>query len=310
MNTEYVHEFVVLAETKNYWEASERLFMNQSTLSKHIKSLENDLGVQLFNRTTRKVELTNYGKTFLPFAQSIARAEFDGTTAIRHLLNIENGLLTIGTLPSMPQYKVTQLLAQFQVAYPEVSVRLTEDDPVNLMKYLENENCEIIFSREDKQTFERNILQDDHIHRIPYMTDSLVALVPKNHSLAKLDSISLPQLKDEQFCLIKEGSLMYQIAMDACQQAGFIPNIIFTSHRVDSILDMVTNQNCVALLMNQHLAIPDNGPKPIKTPWVTIPISPTISSQISICYRTDKPLSKTAQLFVDFCTSRLFNEKQ
>ena len=48
MNTENLKEFIVLAETKNFWEASERLYMNQSTLSKHIKSLENDLGVALF----------------------------------------------------------------------------------------------------------------------------------------------------------------------------------------------------------------------------------------------------------------------
>ena len=48
MNTEYLKEFVVLAETKNFWEASDRLYMNQSTLSKHIKSLENELCVDLF----------------------------------------------------------------------------------------------------------------------------------------------------------------------------------------------------------------------------------------------------------------------
>ena len=71
MNTEFLKEFVVLAETKNFWEASERLYMNQSTLSKHIKSLENELGVELFTRTTRRVELTSYGQTFLPYARTI-----------------------------------------------------------------------------------------------------------------------------------------------------------------------------------------------------------------------------------------------
>ena len=66
MNTDNLKEFMVLAETKNFWEASDRLYMNQSTLSKHIKSLENELGVPLFTRTTRRVELTSYGQTFLP----------------------------------------------------------------------------------------------------------------------------------------------------------------------------------------------------------------------------------------------------
>lgn len=70
MNTEYLKEFVVLAETKNLGEASDHLYMNQSTLSKHIKSLENELGINLFLRTTRRVELTNYGQTFLPYFAS------------------------------------------------------------------------------------------------------------------------------------------------------------------------------------------------------------------------------------------------
>lgn len=178
MNTEFLKEFVVLAETKNFWEASERLYMNQSTLSKHIKSLENELGVELFTRTTRRVELTSYGQTFLPYARTIARTEFEGTSAVKRLQNIEN--------------------------------------------------------------------------------------------------------------------------------AGFIPDIIFTSHRIDSILDMVTNQDCVALLMDKHMELPDNGPTQINVPWKTIPVSPEINSQISLCYRTDKPLSNPAQNFVDFCTSRLF----
>ena len=122
MNTEFLKEFVVLAETKNFWEASERLYMNQSTLSKHIKSLENELGVDLFTRTTRRVELTSYGHTFLPYARTIVRTEFEGTSAIKRLQNVENGLLTIASIPSMPQYQITMFLAQFQQFHPETTV--------------------------------------------------------------------------------------------------------------------------------------------------------------------------------------------
>ena len=99
---------------------------------------------------------------------------------------------------------------------------------------------------------------------------------------------------------------MYQIAMDACQNANFVPDIIFTSHRIDSILDMVTNQNCVSLLMDVHLQLPENGPKQTFAPWCFVPVTPEISSQISLCYRSDKSLSKTAQLFVDLCNEKLF----
>ena len=308
MNTEYLHEFVILAETKNFWEASERLFMNQSTLSKHIKSLESELGVELFTRTTRRVDLTTYGSIFLPYAKSISDSEYEGITAIKRLQNIENGLLTIGTIPSMPQYNITLLLAEFQKKYSDTTVRITEDDPINLQKYLDNKSCELIFTRETKADFENNFLNNGQYVRIPYTKDRLVVLMPKDHPLSNEETVTLQQFKEDNFCLIKEGSLMYEIAIEACRRAGFIPNIIFTSHRIDSILDMVSNQDCVALLMDQHIEMPQAGSKsvPADAPWTYIPVVPEVNSQISICYDKTQGLSKTAQLFVDFCTANIF----
>jgi len=310
MNTDYLKEFIALAETKNFWEAAERLFMNQSTLSKHIKALENDLGVELFRRTTRRVELTNYGYTFLPHANAIVKSELDGITAIQRLKHIENGLLTIGSIPSMPQYNITMSLAKFQHKYPQCTVRITEDDPINLIHYLENESCEVIITREDKATFENNFLRNPAIKVIPYMKDNLVAVMPKTHPLAGSSAITLQQLKDELFCFIKEGTLMYSIATNACQQAGFVPNVIFTSHRIDSILDIISNQNCVALLMDKHLEMPHNGPDDPGAPWTYVPIVPNISSQISLCYRSDKELSATAKLFVEYILDTIFKKEQ
>ncbi len=308
MNIEYMNEFVVLAETCNFWEASERLYMNQSTLSKHIKSLENDLGVALFKRTTRHVALTSYGRIFLPYARSISRAHFDGMAAIKRGQNVESGLLTIGTLPSMPQYRVTQLLANFQTCYPKSSVRITEDDPARLIDLLENEICELVFTREDKQNFESNFVKDIRIKRIPYIKDQLVVLMQKSHPLSGAPSINLQQLSTEAFCLLKEGSLMYDISMDACQRAGFVPEIIFTSHRPDSIIDMVTNRNCIALLMNQHVEMFGDGSKQLDVPWKAIPIVPSIESQISLCYRVDQELSDTAKEFIGFFEDSVFRE--
>lgn len=66
MEIEYICEFVVLAETCNYMEAADRLFVSQSALSRHIKALEEDLQVQLFDRSTRKVSLSPFGSLFLP----------------------------------------------------------------------------------------------------------------------------------------------------------------------------------------------------------------------------------------------------
>lgn len=75
MDTASLKEFLALVETQNFWEASELLFMNESTLSKHIKKPEKELQVSLFDRNTRKVSLTPFGKCLIPYARSIVETE-------------------------------------------------------------------------------------------------------------------------------------------------------------------------------------------------------------------------------------------
>lgn len=302
MNTSFLKEFTVLAEVKNFWEASERLYLNQSTLSKHIKLMETELGVPLFTRTTRHVELTKYGEALFPYAQAIIRAEFEYSTLLMQIQNTEKGTLTLGSIPVMSQYNITRVLSAFQQKYPDNSVKIIEDDPKNLMKLLLERKCELIFMRETKLSFEKNFLEDNSVVRIPYINDHLVALLPKRHRLASSMSLTLRELKDEKFCFIKEDSLMYDICISACQAAGFIPEIVFTSHRPDSILDMVSTTSCVALLMNQHLLPPEKALYSTEFPWVTVDITPYICSQISLCYLKEQRLSVSAQNFINLCT--------
>lgn len=82
MKIQSIREFLTLSEVKNFNYASERLFLSQPTLSRHIKELEEELGVPLFSRTTRHVELTEYGQYFLPFAHQIVSAEDEYTEGL------------------------------------------------------------------------------------------------------------------------------------------------------------------------------------------------------------------------------------
>ena len=102
MDIDYIHEFVVLAGTGNYMEAADRLFLTQSSLTRHIQKLEADLGVTLFDRTTRRIELNQYGRLFLPYAEQIALLQKDYTTAFCNELNRERGTIRIGAIPVMP----------------------------------------------------------------------------------------------------------------------------------------------------------------------------------------------------------------
>ena len=309
MNTSFYREFAVLAEEKNYMEAAERLYMNQSTLSKHIKSMESELGVPLFDRSTRRVELTEYGKTLLPHARSIIRSEFEYSSLLMQIQNREKGIMTLGTIPPMAQYGIIGLLAAFQNEYPDSHVTILEEDSQNLLPLLREKKCELIFLRESKLDFEKNFLDDHEIVRIPYVQDRLTAVLPSGHPLAGNKQVTLRELKNENFCLIKEGTLLYEMSVNACQASGFIPNITFTSHRIDGILDMVSTGNHIALLTNLHATPPKFAPADEERPWVSVDLTPNINSQISLCYLANSRLSKSAQNFIDFCQHRCIEKE-
>ena len=80
MDIDYIHEFVVLADTGNYMEAADKLFLTQSSLTRHIQKLEADLGVLLFDRSTRHIELNKYGNLFMPYARQISQLQKEYTT--------------------------------------------------------------------------------------------------------------------------------------------------------------------------------------------------------------------------------------
>lgn len=300
MDIHYLREFMVLAETKNYWEAAYRLFLNQSTLSKHIKSMEAELGVPLFTRTTRKVELTEFGEALLPYAKSISRLHFEYSARLMQIQNHQNGLVSIGCFPAMAQYHLTDILLDFQRKYPENKIKITEDDPKILSELLFRKECELVFLREIKKT--GSYAREEHplLERLPYLTDYMIAVLPLNHAFAGREEITLRELKGESFAFLKENTMMYDLCCQACQEAGFIPSIIFTSHRLDSILDMVTKGGCTALLMNYHVEYPLESAFALNPPFAVVRISPSVQTQVSLCWRKEARLSLAAAKFVEF----------
>ncbi len=306
MNASFYREFAVLAETKNYWEASSRLYLTQSTLSKHIQAMEKELDVPLFERTTRKVELTEYGRALLPYARKIADLQFEYSSLLLQKKNQHRGLVTIGCIPSMSQYQLTGLFLRFQEEFPECGIRIIEDDSRILKTLLLQKDCELAILRESKSTADQEAAMTDELIRIPYTSDYLVAVLPANHPLSNRAELTLRDLREEKFCLLKEQTMLYDLCRSACLAADFTPDIVFTSHRLDSILDMAADGKRIALLMNRH--VPDQAMQKGTPKFTAVKITPTVSTRISLCFLKEAPLSQAAQKFVRFFQERTGQE--
>ena len=303
MNLNYFKEFVTLAETRNYWEASERLFINQSTLSKHIKAMEAELGLPLFERTTRKVALTEFGQTLLPYAKSITQIQSAYTAALFQQQNQHLGLVTLGSVSPMKLYHITDLISDYQAAFPEYNIHVRENDSNYLKQMLLTQKCELAFLREPLDDSGNIRNADSSLIRIPYITDHLVAIVERHNPLALRQFLTFSDLSQEKLCFFKRNSILFNLCYSACQDAGFLPNVVYDSHYIGSIFDMVLKSGCVGLLTDHHVAgrrrqDPDG-------PLAFIPIVPDLSTRISLCYLENTPLSEGAAAFVDFFTQNL-----
>ena len=302
MDISYWKEFSVLAETKNYWAAAEKLFVGQSSLSKHIKTMETQLGGELFMRTSRKVELTELGKLMLPYARQIAQLQTQYETVAFNYLSVGSQPLTIGSIPVIPRYHITDLIVKYQLDFPTVHLQTIEEDTLLLRDDLFNHRCDVIFYRDSNQYLEHDPDKENCMIRLPYCQDKLVAVLPTDHPLAEEFSIQLEQLKDECFALIKNGTMPYNLCVRACRSAGFTPHVLFSSHNLEAIFDMVTRGSCVALLFENHVTRPYDALNHLdKQPFAVVPIEPPIYTTIYMAYLKDEPLTPATAHFVDYC---------
>ncbi len=301
MEIGYFREFVILAETKNYWSAAERLFIGQSSLSKHIKTMEKQLGAPLFERTSRKVELTEFGQTMLPYAQSIARLQYEYETAAFNYHHAGSEVLKIGSIPAMAHYGITDILIRYQLDHPTVQIQTTEADTLELREWLLDRTCDLAFYRDSVAYLEHTWEKETQLAQTPFYQDRLVAVLPSGHPLAHADSLELTQLTEECFAFIKEGTMPYSLCMRVCQEAGFIPHVLFTSHNLEALLDMVAKGSCVSLLFAGHVDFPHNVSLSGGHPFAVVPVVPEIRTTIYLAYRKGTPLSPAAARFAEYC---------
>lgn len=286
MDLNYFREFAVLAETENFLDASEALFISQSTLSKHIKAMENELDVQLFERTTRRVRLNENGRIFLRYARQIASIQYQYTSEFNSRSEKERHRLHIGSVPVLASYNITEAIVRFKKDNKNMYVELTEGDSDALKTLLRQGKCELAFIRSSPEE------ADEEFAKIPYASDSLVAVLSKNHPFADRESLSWDELEKEDLLLLRPESMVHQLCKKYCREAGFEPHIIYTGERADNIIDLVEKEMGISLLMKkpiQHLA---------KSRVALVDIKPPVISNIQIYFKKDTTLSEAARQFI------------
>lgn len=284
---EHMTEFLVLAETLSYFEAAEKLYISQASLSRHIKALEEALGVQLFDRSTRSVKLTSSGVVLLPYARKTAALWKECNAALAKHQTALGNTINIGILSNRYKNKILDILNAFTGEHPGIRINLNVDNTSRLYARLESRICNIVF------VTEKDGEQTKNIRRIPYARQRLKAYVSSSSPFASKKSISIEELKDENFILSEENSIAYKMLMDACEKAGFTPFYAYNGMQPDDIGFPLRNGGGVALAFDSTSLKWEGG-------GITqIEVQPEIVSYVNMLY-VENRLNPMEKEFVRF----------
>jgi len=232
--------FITIVESGDYTTAAQKLFVSQAALSKQIISLEKELNVTLFDRSKRKNVLTEAGHILMSHVPTLIK-DYKETLAALHTGNQK---LVIASMPIMVQYGITKLISDFSNQYPTVQLSVLEINNDNISFGLSHNEYALAFVRRDGLDLSR-------LEAVDIFQDQLVLIMSKQHPLASQTSISLEQFKHDNFLFLNTYTTLYDHSYNACLQAGFEPNVIFSGERAENIAELVSANIGVALLMEQ-----------------------------------------------------------
>ncbi len=284
-------EFVILAQSRTFLDASELLFMSQSTLSKHIAGMERELGCTLIDRRQRNVTLTAHGTALLPYAQKIATLQHRYIAALQSDIDEPLERITVGSIPIMAPYGITDAVVDFQQANPSYSIELIEGEGDELKKMLLREEIDLAFIRDDSAS-------EPEFKKVPFATDRLVAVLPPDHPLAMCGSISIDDLIDENFLMLPQGSFVSRLVLSLCGAAGFSPRVTFTGKRAENIISLVARGAGISLLMRK----PSESLAEDKV--VLVDIEPSATSEIKLYLKRNRTQPKAVISFIGYLPYR------
>lgn len=283
MILEDINMFVVLAEKKNYTIAADILYLSQSSLTKRIQKLEQSIGVKLFNRTTKSVELSQYGQIYYKYAKQIQTACEACTREIQEMIFHGNSLI-IGCIPSILDYNISVLIFRY-MSSSGVQCQIKTEESEVLEKNLMEGHYDFAFIRDVNTVLP--------LTSIPFARDRMMVILPKGHSLSHREHIYIKELREEKFLLHPVGSRPYRNILSLCRREGFEPNVVYTDSHMRNICSMAASGMGISLL-NEHL-ISENVPG-----ICAVPVIPEFLSQISLCYSSEFEPTKQQKEFLGF----------
>ncbi|WP_265444539.1 LysR substrate-binding domain-containing protein [Flexivirga meconopsidis] len=241
MELQQLRYVLAVAEQRNFTRAAAQCFVAQSALSHQVKALEHELGVPLFARTSRRVEVTAAGEAFLPAARACLEAADRAATDAAGAAGLLRGSLRIGAIPTVTAVDLPRLIERFNRAHPEVGVSLVVGASGELQEAIEAGKLDVCFLGLPANSVPRVAHRALDRHR-------LVAVVAADHRLAGRRRVRLADLADDAFADFPAGTSGRQQSDEAFDAAGLVRSVPFESTTAELLVDLVERHLAITLL--------------------------------------------------------------
>ena len=281
MELRQLEYFLMVSKVSSFTRAAERLYVSQPAVTNAIRSLEEELGVQLFDRNQKQAFLTTEGKVFFKHVEILMHGVSKTIFEINELKNLNNGVLTLGITPVAGMGPIPQLLERFRRKYPNIQLSFVEENVAEVQKLLIEDQVDLsIVIRGD-----HNVLLD----YTPIGSQELIVCCSKEHSFHRKNSIELSELVNEPLILLTQNCLLRKLIIKEFERVNTLPRIAFESNHIQTIKGLVAC-NAGLTILPQDLC--DNS-------LVSIPLHSPVMVEIAIAIKKNKYHSHAAQAFLN-----------
>lgn len=289
ISTKDLHAFVALSEHKNFTRAAEQCFLSQSAFSALIRGLETELGVRLFTRSTRRVELTAEGQVFAESARRLLGEFSSACDELKDHAELRKGRVAVAALPSLAAGWLPVVLKEFRANHPGVATELADTLSDECLDLVRRGRVDFALCAAGTQMA--------GLDAEPLCTDEFYVVMHRDHALARKRTLTAADLQGQPFIHLSGNSSVRQL-LDAAVRPARIPGIMEVAH-LASVASLVANNigiSVIPFLALFQFSLPHLVVRPLKEPKIVRTI---------YCVRqSDKPLSAAAEAFLALLKKR------
>jgi len=280
METHQLRYFLAVAQTGRFTTAAKACNVSQPSLSVQVAKLEEELGGALFERTRKGGKLTARGETFLPRAKAILEQMGSALEDAKAFSGLTLGKVGLGCMPTTGAHLLPPILTAFRKAHPKIQVQLKEESSPGLARDLEQGEIELAILDEAG-------LRSSLAHQ-RFLSEELLLALPARHRLAGKGTLTLKQVAEEPFILMKSGHGFRQITLDFYRKAGLEPKVVFESGGIETVQALVAAGLGISLVPRMVAGHPGVA-------YATLS-SPGASRTLYLAWRRKAQLSPAAQV--------------